>query len=130
MKFHFSEVVLYLYKSTIQTCMEYCCHVWAGAPICYLELLDKRQKWVCRAVGTSLATFLKPLAHHRNVNSLSLFCRYFLGSCSSGLAQLVPLAYSQGRSIRYSDILHDFSVTILTCQKGVYVKSLFLSSHS
>ena len=24
------EVALYLYKSTIQPCMEYCCHVWAG----------------------------------------------------------------------------------------------------
>ena len=23
--------------------MEYCCHVWAGAPSCYLELLDKLQ---------------------------------------------------------------------------------------
>ena len=22
-------------------CMEYCCHVWAGAASCYLELLDK-----------------------------------------------------------------------------------------
>ena len=21
--------------------MEYCCHIWAGAPSCYLELLDK-----------------------------------------------------------------------------------------
>ena len=27
-----------LIKSVV---MEYCCHVWAGAPICYLELLDK-----------------------------------------------------------------------------------------
>ena len=25
------EVALYLYKSTIHPCMEYCCHVWAGA---------------------------------------------------------------------------------------------------
>ena len=24
--------------------MEYCCHIWAGAPSCYLELLDKLQK--------------------------------------------------------------------------------------
>ena len=24
--------------------MEYCCHVWAGAPSCYLELLDKLEK--------------------------------------------------------------------------------------
>ena len=37
MKFLFPEVALYLYKSTIQPCMKQCCHVWAGAPICYLE---------------------------------------------------------------------------------------------
>ena len=38
------EVGLYLYKSTIQPCMEYCCHVSADAPSCYWELLDKLQK--------------------------------------------------------------------------------------
>ena len=43
-KFLSPEVALYLYKSTICPCMEYCCHVWAGAPRCYLELLDKLQK--------------------------------------------------------------------------------------
>ena len=31
-KFLSPEVALYLYKSTIRPCMEYCCHVWAGAP--------------------------------------------------------------------------------------------------
>ena len=41
MKFLSPEVALYLYKSTIRLCMEYCCHVWAGAPRCYLELIDK-----------------------------------------------------------------------------------------
>ena len=44
MKFISPEVALYLYKSTICPCMEYCCHVLAGAPSCYLELLDKLQK--------------------------------------------------------------------------------------
>ena len=44
MKFLSPEVVLYLYKSTQQPCMEYCCHVWADAASCYLELLDKLQK--------------------------------------------------------------------------------------
>ena len=53
--------------------MKYCCHVWAGAPSCYLELLDKLQKQICRTVGPSLAAFLEPLAHRRNVASLSLF---------------------------------------------------------
>ena len=37
MKFLSPEVALYLNKSTIRPCMEYCCHVWAGAPSCYLE---------------------------------------------------------------------------------------------
>ena len=72
MKFLSPEVALYLYKSTICPCMEYCCHVWAGAPSCYLDLLDKLQKWICRIVGPSLAASLEPLVHCRNVASLSL----------------------------------------------------------
>ena len=40
------QVALYLYKSTIWLCMEYYFHVWAGAPSCYMELLDKLQKWM------------------------------------------------------------------------------------
>ena len=62
-KFLSSEVALYLCKSTKQPCMEYCCHVWAGARSCYLELLDKLQKQICRTVGSSLATSLEPLTH-------------------------------------------------------------------
>ena len=121
MKFLSPEVALYLYKSTIRPCMEYCCHLWAGAPSCYLELLDKLQKRICRAAGPSLAVSLEPLAHRRNVVSLSLFYRYYFGR----LAQLVPLPYSRGRSTRYSDRLHDFSVTIPRCYKDVYVNSFF-----
>ena len=44
MNFLSPEVALYLYKSAIRPCMEYCCQVWAGARSCYLELLDKLQK--------------------------------------------------------------------------------------
>ena len=112
MKFLSPEVALYLYKSTIHPCMEYCYHVWAGAPSCYLELLDKLQKQTCRTVCPSLTASLEPLAHRQNVASLSLFYRYYFGRCSSELAQLVPLPYSQGRSTQCSVRLHDFSVTI------------------
>ena len=125
MKFLSPEVALHLYKSTIRPCMEYCCNVWAGAPSCYLELLDKLQKRICRDVGSSLAASLEPLAHRRNVASLSLFYRYYFGRCSSELAQLVPLGYSRGRSTCYCDRLHDFSVTIPRCYKNVYVNSFF-----
>ena len=112
MKFLSPEVALYLYKSTVRSCMEYCCHVWAGAPSCYLELLDKLQKQICRTVAPSLAASLEPLAC-RNVASLSLFYRYYFGRCSSELAELVPLPYSRGRSTYYSDRLHDFLLPFL-----------------
>ena len=96
MKFLAPEVALYLYKFTIHPCMEYCCHVWAGAPRFYLELLDKLQKRMCRMVGPSLAASHEPLAHRRNVGSLRLFYRYYFGRCSLELAQLVPLPFSLG----------------------------------
>ena len=105
--------------------MEYCCHVWAGAPSCYLKLLDKLHKWICMTVGPSLVAFLEPLAHHQNVASWSLLYRYYFGRCSSELAQLVPLPFSWERSTRYSDGMHGFSVTIPRCYKDVYVNSFF-----
>ena len=59
-KFISPEVALYLYKSSIQPCMEYCCHVWADA-------LNKLQKQICRTVGLSLGCSPEPLAHRRNL---------------------------------------------------------------
>ena len=121
MKFLSPEVSMCLYRSTIRPCIEYCCHVWVGVPSCYLKLLDKLQKRICRVVGPSLATSLEPLAHRQNVASLSLFYKYYFGRCSSELAQLVPLPFSRGRSTPYPDRLHDFSVTIPRCYMDVYV---------
>ena len=117
--------MLYLYKSAIWSCMEYSCHIGTGAPIFYLELLDKLQKQICRTVSPSLSASLEPFAHHQNVASLSLFCRYYFGRFSSELAQLVPLNISWGRSTCYSDRLHEFSVAIARCFKVVYVSSFF-----
>ena len=90
-------------------------YIWAGAPSCYWELLDKLQKRIRRIAGPSLAAYLEPLAHRKNVAGLSLFYWYYFGTCSSELAQPVPLPYSQRRSTHYSDRLHDFSVTIARC---------------
>ena len=113
MKFLSPGVALYLYRTTIRPCIEYCCHVWAGAPSCYLDLLDKLQKQICRTVGPSLAVSLEPLAYCQNVASVSLFYKYYFDS--------------RGRSTRYSDKLHDFSVTIPRCYEDVYVTVSFLA---
>ena len=60
LKFLSSEVALYLYKSTNWPYMECCCHIWAGAPSCYLELLDKLRKWT---FSPSFSTLYESLAH-------------------------------------------------------------------
>ena len=60
MMFLSPEVALYLYKSTIRLCMEYCCHVWAGAPSCYLELLDKLQNRYAGLLVLHLLLLLNP----------------------------------------------------------------------
>ena len=93
-----------------------------------LILLDKLRT-VRQATKTNMQDYwsfsLEPLAHRRNVASLSFFYRYYIGRCSSELAQLLPLPFSQRRSTRYSDRLHDFSVTIPRCYKDVYANSFF-----
>ena len=112
--------ILHLDKSTIRLSVEYCCHVWAGAPSCYLELIDRLQKRIYMTVGPSRAASIETLPHRWNVARLSLFNSYYFGKGSSELARLV-----RGRSTRYSDRLHDFSVTIPRCYKNVYVNSFF-----
>ena len=51
------------------------------------------------------AAALETMDHRRKGASLSLFYRF-------KLAQLVLLRYSRGRSIIYSNKLHDYSVNI------------------
>ena len=47
--------------------------LWYGfrSSSCYLEMLNRLQKRICRTVGPSLAASLEPLAHRRNEASLS-----------------------------------------------------------
>ena len=40
--------------------MEYCCHVWAGAPSCYLELLDKLKNEYAGLLVLQLLLLLNP----------------------------------------------------------------------
>ena len=93
-----SESILYIYKSTIRPCLEYCCHIWAGAPISSLNILDRVQRRLFNLLGENLYSKLQPLSHRREVASLSLFYRYFHGHCSEDLASLMPRRYSSFNS--------------------------------
>ena len=79
------------------------------------------QTWECRTINHSFET----LPHCLNVATLSLFCRYCFGRCSSELAEQFLLPYLIGRSTRYSNRWHDFSVTILECFSDVFISSFF-----
>ena len=69
MTFLSPDIALHLYKSTIRPLMECCCHVWAGAPSCYLELSDKLQKRIFRIVGPSLASSLIQIQIQQDIES-------------------------------------------------------------
>ena len=75
-----------------------------------MDISDELEKLICTTVGPSLAAFLEPLPHRRNVAGF--------GRCLSELAELVTLSNSRGRSTRYSNKL----------QGCLYQQSL--SSHS
>ena len=59
-------------------------HVWNT--VVTSGLVTLLATWNCNIVGSSLAASLEPLAHRGNVASLSLFCSYYFGGCSSELA--------------------------------------------
>ena len=88
-------------------------------------MLHKLQERICITVGLSLVVPLEPLAHRRNVASLSFFYWHYFGRCSSELVELVPLPHSRGRSTRYSNRLHNFSVIIPRYYKDISVNSFF-----
>ena len=64
MKFLSFEVAFYLYKSTVWTCMIYCCYIWSGVFDFYLHVLNKLQKFVYTTVGATPAASLDSMAHH------------------------------------------------------------------
>ena len=98
-EFFSPEVAVYVCKSTKQLCMEYCCHVWAGAPRYYLDMLNKSQKWVSSTVGRTLSDSLELLGNRKNVVSLSLFYRYYLDVHLNWLNRFHLLIFLGGPSL-------------------------------
>ena len=120
-----SDIILHLYESLIRPCMEYCCHIWAGASATVLNLLERVQKRVINMIGPKLSSGLESLSHRRNVASLSLFYRYYNGLCSSEISSLVPPKKVFNRVTRLSTNAHPFTVQIPACHKQFYARSFF-----
>ena len=115
------QSILYLYKSTIRPLMEYCCHLWAGAPKTHLRLLDRVEKRAKNLIGQQLSGELQPLSVRRDVASLSLFYRYYFGRCSSALNECVPKPKVFSRSTRRASPLTCYHVDVersRTCSRS------------
>ena len=106
------DAILHLYKSLIRPCMEYCCHIWAGASTSMLNMLERIQVRVINMIGPNLSSGLQSLSHRRNVASLSLFYRYYNGLCSDELSALVPPRKVFVRSTRSAAKSHLHTVEI------------------
>ena len=117
--------MLHLYKATIRPVMEYCSHIWAGAPACHLSLLDRIQQRATNLVGQDLASSLEPLSVRRSVSSSSLFYRYFHGLCAERLSLVVPPVRTFTRSTRFAASSHPFTVSVPKANTVRYSNSFF-----
>ena len=120
-----TESILYIYKFTIRPCIEYCCHLWAGASASCLHLLDRIQKRILNLVGPDVCSNLQSLCHRRNVASLSLFYKYFHGYCSDDLKERTPSLKIFSRTTRFSSAAHPLTVQIPNSHKNLYSSSFF-----
>ena len=83
--------LLTIYKSQTRRSLEYCSHIWGGAPKSSLHLLDEAQSKAIRLINNpNLANFLQSLSHRRLVADLSIFYRYFHGHCSLQMRNIIP----------------------------------------
>ena len=90
-------------KSQIRPSLEYCSHVWSGAPKSSLHLLDRVQSKAIRLINNpNLTNSLQSLSHCRLVADLSIFYRYFHGNCSQEIKNIIPDPVRHVRTTRSS----------------------------
>ena len=118
--------LLTIYKSQIRPSLEYCSHVWGGAPRSSPHLLDKVQSKAIRLINNpSLTKSLQSLSHRRLVADLSIFYRYFHGHWSIEIKSIVTDPLKHVRPTRSSSQLHPFQV-ILSNPRTLSHKSSFI----
>ena len=111
--FFSSSHLLTIYKSQIRPSLEYCSHVWGGAPKSTLCLLDKVQsKAICLINNPNLTKSLQPLSHRRLVGDLSIFYKYFHGHCSQEIRDIICVPVRHVRTTTSSTHSHPFQVSL------------------
>ncbi|CAH2092460.1 unnamed protein product [Euphydryas editha] len=98
---------LLLYKAQVRPHVEYCSHLWAGAPQYQLQPLDSIQRRAVRIVNDPILTDgLEPLSIRRDVGSLCVLYRLYNGECSEELFDMVPSSRFYHRTLRRRTKFH------------------------
>ena len=98
---------LLLYKSQVRPHVEYCSHIWAGAPRYQLNPFDSVQRRAVRIVDDpDLTNGLEHLSLRRDIGSLCVFYRLYNGECSKELFDLVPTSRFYHRTARHRGGVH------------------------
>ena len=106
---------LVLYKAQVRPHVEYCSHLWAGAPKYQLDPLDSLQRRAIRIVGDpNLTDGLESLERRRDFGSLCVLYRLFHGECSEELFDLVPPSPFYHRTTRHRSRVHPFYLEAYT----------------
>ena len=113
--FFSSSHLLSIYKSQIRPSLEYCSHVWGGAPKSTRCLFDNVQSKGIRLISNpNLPKPLQLLPHCRLVGDLSIFHRYFHGHCSQEIRDIIPVPLRHVRTTRSTAHSHPFQVSLPT----------------
>ena len=101
------------YKSQICPFLEYCSHVWGGAPKSTLCLLDKVQSKAIHLINNpNLTQSLQSPSHRRLAGDLSIYYIYFNGHCSQEIRDIIPVHLRRVRTTRSSTHSHPFQVSL------------------
>ena len=105
--------LLTIYKSQIHPSLEYCSHIWGGAPKSSLHLLYRVHSKAIRLINNpNLTNSLLSLSHRRLVEDLSIFYRCFHGHCSQEIKNIIPDLVRRVRITRNSTYSHPFQATL------------------
>ena len=121
--FFSSSHLLSIYKFQIHPSLDYCSHVWGGAPKSTLCLLDKVQSKAIRLINNpNLTKSLQPLSHRHLVGDLSILYRYFNGHCSQEIRDIIPVHLRLVRTTRSSTHSHPSKFHCL-------LREIYLTNH-
>ena len=103
--------LLTIYKSQVRPSLEYCSHVWGGAPKSTLHLLDKIQSKAIRLIN-NLTNSLQSLSYRRLVADLPIFYHGFQGHCCPTIKSIISDPVRHVQTTRSSIHSHPFQVTL------------------